>query len=205
MHITETTTSNGTTSDGTTYDGTTSSRGGGTDPAPDLPVGSHRPAVDLRDPAQLARVERSIRRHRFAVLSSVSPAGFPHAAGIVYSTVGTTLYVHTMRASRKAANIAADGRVAVVIPTRSIPFAPPFNVQFQARATLLDLDDPEIVRAVDSGRLKGIIGHGALEEPDGCFIRIVPNGRVHTYGIGVSTLAVARDPLHSGDRVVDVR
>jgi len=28
---------------------------------------------------------------------------------------------------------------------------------------------------------------------------------VHTYGIGVSTLAVARDPLHAGDRLVDLR
>ena len=197
MHITDSTT---TSISDTTSGGTTSSG-----PGPDVRSRSDGTGADLRDPAQLARVERAIRRHRFAVLSSVSQAGFPHAAGIAYSTVGTTLYVHTMRSSRKAANIAADERVAVVIPTRSIPFAPPFNVQFQARATLLDLDDPEIVRALDSGRLKGITGHGALEEPDGCFVRIVPNGRVHTYGIGVSTLAVARDPLHAGDRVVDLR
>ena len=201
MHITDSTT----TSINTTSASPTATGSDASGPGPDRPSRSDDPAVDLRDPAQLARVERAIRRHRFAVLSSVSPAGFPHAAGIAYSTVGTTLYVHTMRSSRKAANIAADDRVALVIPTRSIPFAPPFNVQFQARATLLDLDDPEILRALDSGRLKGIIGHGALEEPDGCFVRIVPNGRVHTYGIGVSTLAVARDPLHSGDRLVDLR
>ena len=78
-------------------------------------------------------------------------------------------------------------------------------MQFQARATLLDVDDPEIVAAIDAGQLKGIIGHGALEEPDGCFVRIVANGRIHTYGIGVPLLAVARDPLHAGDRVVAAR
>ena len=168
------------------------------------PTGPAAADAALRDPDQLARVHKAIRRHRFAVLSSVSPAGYPHAAGVVYAPVGTTLYVHTMRSSRKARNVAVEGRVAVVIPTRSIPLAPPFNVQFQARATLLDMDDPEILRAVEHGQLSKITGHGALDEPDGCFLRIVPNGRVHTYGIGVATLAVARDPLHSGDRLVDL-
>jgi len=32
----------------------------------------------------------------------------------------------------------------------------------------------------------------------------VANGPVHTYGIGVSALAVARDPLHVGARSIDL-
>jgi len=35
----------------------------------------------------------------------------------------------------------------------------------------------------------------ALEDPRGCFLRITPNGRVGTYGIGVPIRKVLRDPL----------
>jgi hypothetical protein len=78
-------------------------------------------------------------------------------------------------------------------------------VQFQGRAAVLAQDDPEIVALVADGSLDGITGHGELDEPDGCFLRIVANGPVHTYGIGVSALAVARDPLHVGARSIDLR
>lgn len=157
------------------------------------------------DAAQLERTLRAIRRRSFAVLSTVSPAGFPHAAGIAYQAVDTTLYVSTIGASRKARNVAADERVALVIPVRRLPVGPPFTVQLQARATVLGADDPEITALVERGQLGKITAHGELEEPDGCFLRIVPNGPIHTYGIGVSALAVARDPLHVGARSVDLR
>ncbi|HUG00136.1 MAG TPA: hypothetical protein VMM60_18570 [Ilumatobacter sp.] len=81
---------------------------------------------------------------------------------------------------------------------------PPFNVQFQARAQVLDMDDPEITALLATGELKGITSHGELNEPDGCFLQITPNGRIHTYGIGVSVLAVAKDPLHVGPRSIDI-
>jgi hypothetical protein len=156
------------------------------------------------DPAQVQRTKKAIRRKSFAVLSTVSAAGFPHAAGVLYSSVDTTLYVHTMRSSRKARNVVDTGRAAVVIPVRRLPVGPPFTVQFQAAAAVLAMDDPEIVAHLDKGRLGKITGYGALEEPDGCFIRIVPAARVHTYGIGVSAIAVARDPLHVGERITEL-
>jgi general stress protein 26 len=162
------------------------------------------PPATIKDAKQIERVEKAIRGKSFAVLSTVSDAGFPHAAGILYDSVGTTLYVHTMRSSRKARNVAEDGRVAVVIPVRRLPVGPPFTVQFQARAEILDMDDPEITALLAEKKLKTISGHGALDEPDGCFLRIRPNGRVHTYGIGVSAMAVAKDPLHAGARFVDL-
>lgn len=154
------------------------------------------------DEAQAARVRSVISARSFAVLSTVSEAGFPHAAGVLYSAVGTTLYVNTMRSSRKARNVTTTGRVGVVIPFRKLPVGPPFNVQFQADATVLDRDDPEIISLVRQGELSGITGHGELDEPDGCFLRLTPRGRVHSYGVGVSTWALARDPLHVGARSV---
>ena len=156
------------------------------------------------DRAQVERTLRAIRTRSFAVLSTVSSAGFPHAAGVAYCAVDSTIYVNTERSSRKARNVAADDRVALVIPVRRLPVGPPFTVQLQGRATVLAMDDPEITRLVLARSLDKITGHGELEEPDGCFLRIVANGPVHTYGIGVSALAVARDPLHVGARSIDL-
>lgn len=139
------------------------------------------------------------------MLSTVSEAGRPHAAGVVHDAVGDTSHVHTMRSSRTARDIAAHPHVRVVIPVRRIPKAPPSTVQFQGRAELLDMDSPEIGELLAHGELGSVSGHGAPDEPDGCFERIEPVGRIHTYGFGVSTLALARDPLHVGARSVRLR
>lgn len=158
--------------------------------------------AEMLDAEQAARVRRAIRSRSFAMLSSVSPAGFPHGAGVIYVPCNDELYVHTSRSSRKARNIAADGRVAVVIPVRKLPVGPPFTVQFQGRAEVLAMDDPTVRPLIDAGTLKAITSHGELEMPDGCFVRIRPSDTVHTYGIGVSALAVARDPIANGPRSV---
>ncbi len=151
---------------------------------------------------QLRRIDRAIASRSFAVLSTCSDADFPHAAGVLYDPVDITLYVHTMRSSRKARNVLSNHRCGVVIPVRRLPVGPPFTVQYQAKARVLAMDHPEILALLADGRLKGISGHGALQEPDGCFLRIDPRGSIHTYGIGVSVMGVARDPLHAGARSV---
>ena len=161
---------------------------------------------DIHDPRQQARVRGVLRKGSFAVVSTVSPAGRPHAAGVVYDTVPgeDALYVHTMRSSRKARNIADNDHVGVVVSVKRLPVAPPYTVQFQGRAELIEMDDPRIEALRGAGHLKAISGHGAIDEPDGVFVRIEPNRRIHTYGIGVSTLALARDPLHVGARTVEL-
>ncbi len=177
----------------------------------DIPTADTRPSDTgrpLADADQDARILKAIQTRAFALLSTVSPAGFPHAAGVQYDAVvppgggaaDVRLYVHTMGASRKARNVAADDRVAVVIPVRKLPVGPPFTVQFQGRAEVLAMDDPEITDHLAAGRLKAVSSHGELDEPDGCYLRIVPNRVIHTYGIGVSAIGVARDPLHYGAR-----
>jgi len=143
---------------------------------------SHRPAVVLH------------ARHRLVD----EPA---HVAGVLYKAVGTTLYVNTSRASRKARNIAVNPHVSVCIPVRRLPVGPPSSVLFQAAAEILALDDPDIVGLLENGHLKSITGHGELDDPGHCFLRITRARRVNTYGLGMPLLQLLRDPLHAGGSV----
>jgi general stress protein 26 len=150
----------------------------------------------------LDQVAKALGKRSFCVLATASPSGRPHVAGVLYQAIGTTLYVNTSRDSRKARNVADNPHVAVSIPIRRLPVGgPPSTVQFQGRADILALDDPDIARMVESGELKNITSHGELDHPDGCFLRITPLRRITTYGLGMSLLKLIRDPLHAGGSV----
>ncbi len=154
---------------------------------------AHRP-----DPES---VVRAMGKRSYAVLGTVSPAGHPHAAGVIYQAVGTTLYTSTMVSSRKARNIAANPKIGVTIPIRRLPVGPPSAVQFQGTAEILDLDDPELRRLAAAGQLKAVTGHGELEMPGGCFLRITPGRKLNTFGLGMSLWNLIRDPLNAGGTV----
>lgn len=150
------------------------------------------------DPAHARRILRTIAKRSFMTLATVSPAGRPHSAGVVYSAVGTSLWFHTMTTSRKARNIAANPHVGVTIPFRRLPAGPPFTIHFQARAELVALDDPGVTALIDQGELKAISGHGALEMADAAFVELVPTGAIHSYGPGARAIDLIRDPLNNG-------
>ncbi|PXY30320.1 hypothetical protein DI005_12180 [Prauserella sp. PE36] len=143
------------------------------------------------------QVLEAIRKRSFCTLATTSPAHRPHVAGVLYQAVGSTLYVSTLRGSRKARNIAANPNVGVCVPVRRLPFGPPSSVQFQAVADILALDDPHLLRLVEDGALPAITKHGELTEPDGCFLRVTPVSRLNTYGVGMPLLTFLRDPLHA--------
>ncbi|MGF1600294.1 MAG: pyridoxamine 5'-phosphate oxidase family protein [Acidimicrobiales bacterium] len=147
-------------------------------------------------------IRRAMAKRSFCTLATVSPAGRPHVAGVIYGLVGDALYVSTERTSRKARNIAHSPHVAVVIPVRRVPAGgPPSAIQFQATATLLAVDDPEIERLRSAGTLGSITGHGELDLPDSCFVRIALPRRLHTYGLGMSLLSLIRHPLDGAGQV----
>ncbi len=160
------------------------------------------PSSVTSDPKQLRKVRKVIGSKSFATLATTSPAGRPHVAGVLYDEAGGALWVHTMRSSRKARSIAANPHVAVCIPFRKLPAGPPYTVQFQATARLVEMNDPEVVDLIAAGELQTVSAHGALEEPDGVFVRVVPNGTVHSYGLGANPIDLIRDPLHTGARTV---
>ncbi|MEM7284723.1 MAG: pyridoxamine 5'-phosphate oxidase family protein [Actinomycetota bacterium] len=156
---------------------------------------------DLRDkPAErvMRKVMKTIARRDFCTLATVSPAGRPHVAGVVYSAVGSSLWIHTLTTSRKARNAVANPHVAVSIPFRRLPAGPPFTIHFQARAELVAMDDAKVIDLVERGDLKAIAGHGALDMADGVFVEIVPTGTIHSYGPGARTIDLIRDPLNHG-------
>lgn len=152
--------------------------------------------------AQAAATIRALERQSFCVLATGSPAGRPHSAGVLYQYVAGRLYISTTAGSVKARNVRETGRAAVTVPVRRAPMIPPSCVQFQGSAQVLAVDDPAIRALVDAGRLKRITAHGELDLPDGCFIEVMPRGRISTYGLGMSLLAFLRNPLAAA-RAVD--
>src|SRR4029453_16718466 len=83
------------------------------------------------DPQLGEQVTRALARRSFCVLATASPAGEPHAVGVLYAAVGTTLYVHTLRDTVKARNVAGNPHVAVCVPVRRLPVGPAMPVTFR--------------------------------------------------------------------------
>jgi pyridoxamine 5'-phosphate oxidase-like protein len=148
--------------------------------------------------AQASRLDfgevlRRLRGRHFAVMASADANGLPHAAGVVYgvSPARPDLYVMTRRHLMKARNIAANGRVAIVVPMRAgaLGFAPPGCIQFQGTAELLERSHPEgvqtfrrffpgrwILRMYDEFERRG--------ETRVCFVRIRLGSVIFAYGVG---------------------
>ena len=169
-----------------------------------MTITTSSPISQHTHPKHLAKVLRTIRKRSFATLATTSARGNPHVAGVVYDTHDGSLWIHTERTSRKARNIDANPSIAVCIPLRRLPVGPPYTLHFQAHAELVEMDAPIARSLVEAGELGRISGHGALEMPDGVFIRLNPTGRVHSYGLGENPIDLARDPLGVGARTVDV-
>ena len=158
--------------------------------------------VSMTNTEQIIR--KRLAKQSFATLATSSPAGRPHVAGVVYEAVDSTLWIHTLRTSRKAKNVAASGHAAVCVPFRTMPMGPPFTIHFQAQAELVADDSLEIATLLEQGRLKSLTSHGELEMADGCFVRLTPNGRVHAFGPGAKLLDLVRDPIGTGMSSVEL-
>jgi general stress protein 26 len=165
------------------------------------PAPAPAPAFDAR--RQLAVIRRAVARHSFCVLATSSARNRPHAAGLLYAAVDLTLYVLVSEDSVKVRNVRANPEVAVTIPVRKYPMGPPMAVQFQGRAEVVPVDDPQIRELLAAGRLKRVTGLGALAKPGVCFLRISPGRRVLSYGLGVPLRTLLRD-VSAGARGVDL-
>jgi hypothetical protein len=157
--------------------------------------------MDTDTQAVLSAARRVLARRSFCTLATSSDANRPHVVGVSYAAVGDQLYIHSIEGSRKVRNLRANPKVGVCVPTRTVPFAPPFCVQFQGTGVVLAADDPEIRGLLVAGRLKRISGHGALAVPGTVFIRVTPGRTLSTYGVGVPLRMLLRDPFHANRSV----
>ncbi len=157
----------------------------------------HQHVAQAPTERQLKLIRRAIARSSYCTLATSSAGNRPLVAGVLYAVVDQVLYVSTLSSSVKARNISENGRVALCIPVRRYPVGPPFSVQFQGRAEIHSLENPEISELVEGGRLKRITSHGELDAADSCMVKIVPGPRIATYGLGVSLRELLRDPIHA--------
>jgi general stress protein 26 len=159
-------------------------------------------------------VLNQLRKHDFAVLSTVSEDGMPFSAGVSYGVTGTdkelAIYVMTRRHLRKARNIAANPRISLVVPLarRVLWFLPPATIQLQGTAEILDWTDEtgtevfgrfwmgrRILEAYETSRRRG--------ETRVRFLRITPDPVVHTYMVGSSVWEL-RKRMESAAATVDL-
>lgn len=147
-------------------------------------------------------VRKALATRSYAVVATVSPAGRPHSAGVLFTTVGDDLWFSTETTGRKGRNLLATPHIGVTVPVRRLPVFAPATIHFQGRAEVFGPDDPEVQRLVTTGDLKAITSHGELDLGDGCFVRVRPNRTVHTYALGMSLWQVARNPLACAGRAV---
>ncbi len=159
------------------------------------------PKPDTKQSALASAVKKALQRRHFCVLATASPDGIPHAVGVQYEYVNGHLYFITFEATKKVRNIRRNQNVAVAIPVPKYPMAPPFSVQFQGIAKILEPQDPEIISLLEHGKLKHITGHGVLNQPGGCFLKVTPCRKIHTYGLSIPVLTLLRDVSH-GDRML---
>ena len=150
-------------------------------------------------------VLHALAKRSFATVASVSDRGRPHVAGVLYALADDALWFTTDLDSRKARNLVGDPHIAVDVLVRRIPFGPPSSIHFQSTAEVVDVDEPRLRALVDAGELRSITGHGELDRPGVCFVRVALPRRVHTYGLGMSLLHLARHPLEgAGTALLDV-
>src|SRR2546422_5756344 len=103
------------------------------------------PPEQLQSRTTPEKLKRIIAKRHFCTLATASAAGAPHIVGVTYQYVDGNLYFATGLDTKKARNIRQNPRVAVHVPVRQYPMGPPWSVQFQGTASVIDRDDPEIV------------------------------------------------------------
>jgi len=139
-------------------------------------------------------VWREIGKASFLVLSYVTPSGEPRSAGVMYTVIGSKLYIVTGPDSWKARHIAADGRVAVTVPVRRggilslLAPIPPATISCHGTAIVHPPGSPTVRPVLE--QLGSLLPQERRASV--ALIEVIPEGMFASYGVGVA-LARMRD------------
>ncbi len=142
------------------------------------------------------QVERQLRDRNFGVLGTVSMDYRPHSTGVVYGVSRPadplSFYATTRKDNKKVRNLRANANVSFVVPLsrRLLTFVPPCCIQFQATADILEASNEKAIGVFQSSRFLQVILQTELEivsraGGEACFICIVPDPTIFTYGLGI--------------------
>lgn len=145
-------------------------------------------------------VEGQLRKKHFGIIGTVTPEGRSHTTAIVYGVsapeVPLALYVLTEAGYKKTRNIRANPNVSFVItfPHHVLRFVPASCIQFQGRAEVLPVDDPDARAAFQRNQvLRMTLEQGASEPERAVFLKITPDAKIFGYGLGMSLLELRRN------------
>ncbi len=172
----------------------------------------------MREPDPKATTQRvtfelvlhELRKHNFAVLSTVAEEGKVDSAGVNYGLARQddefAFYVMTRAHLKKARNIARNPNVSLVIPLarRLLWFLPPPCIQVSGRAEILEWTNAagtDAFRRFWMGRRILAMYEDAHRrgETRTCFVKITPDPVISTYMVGFSAWELrSRGELASG-------
>jgi general stress protein 26 len=154
-----------------------------------------------------------LRKHHFAVLSTVGENERPSSAGVSYGMARPSrelaMYVMTRRHLAKARNIARNPNVSLVVPLqrRLLWFLPPATLQLHGRAEILNWTDAagtDAFRSFWLGRqvLRAYRESHRRGESRICFLKISVDPVVHTYMVGSGIWEIRKHMEHGAATVV---
>jgi len=141
-------------------------------------------------PLSFPAIEKQIRAKSFGVLSTISPRGYSQSTGVLFGVSASdpfVLYIYSNRTYTKVQNILHNPYVSFVIPFphHFFRFVPANTIALQAQAEVLTAADAAARASFQSHRILRMVLEGETRKDD-VFLRLVPLGRLHVYGLGYS-------------------
>lgn len=140
-------------------------------------------------------VEKLLRTKNFGILSTMTSKGRPHSVGVVYALSPRgqpfSIYLISRVSLKKVRNINDNPNISFAVPFPHYIFRmiPPSCIQFQGKAELIPFDDPTALKAFQrSIVLRRSIMHNLSLGGENTFIKIVPDNKIYSFGIGNSIL-----------------
>ena len=141
-------------------------------------------------PFSFGYVEKELRKKNFGILTTITPQGRPHSAGVVYGLAPVNqpfaLYLVSRPVLKKVRNLKNNPNVSFVVPFPRLLFRmiPPACIQFQGKAEIISFSNQIALKAFrGSIVLRRCIQH-SIGLGESIFIKVVPDNKIFCFGVG---------------------